>query len=158
MATLIVGIGDMKVARNPDTVTTLGLGSCVGVTLYDKNTQIGGLVHIMLPSSKGYDISNRAKYADLAIEDLIKAMRSFGARTTGLVAKMAGGAHMFSGSANNVLMVGDRNVAACKEMLGKLGLSLQAADTGGVSGRTIELITATGMLRIRTVGGGERLI
>jgi chemotaxis protein CheD len=112
----------------------------------------------MLPSSKGYDISTRAKYADLAIVDLVQLMRAHGAFTNGLVAKMAGGAHMFSGAGNNVLMVGDRNIAACTEILSKLGIPLKATDIGGTSGRTIELLTATGMLRIKTVGGGERLI
>lgn len=44
-----VGMADLKTAKAPNTLTTLGLGSCIGLTLYDPVTKIGGLVHYMLP-------------------------------------------------------------------------------------------------------------
>ncbi|MDR0951718.1 MAG: chemotaxis protein CheD [Oscillospiraceae bacterium] len=158
MGALLVGIGDMKVGRAGDVITTLGLGSCVGVVLYDKSAKIGGMAHIMLPSSKGFDASNRAKFADLAIIDLVNLMGRAGARRGALTAKIAGGAHMFSGKADNVLMVGDRNVAACKEILRLLNIPVTAMDVGGTFGRTIELHTDTGGLNIRTVGAGQKMI
>ena len=37
MSTVIkVGMADYKVGSGPDKLLTLGLGSCIGVTLYDK--------------------------------------------------------------------------------------------------------------------------
>ena len=34
---LVVGISDYKVAREPETLVTYALGSCVGICIYDKN-------------------------------------------------------------------------------------------------------------------------
>lgn len=159
MACLIVGMADLKVAKFPDTLTTLGLGSCVGITIYDKMTKIGGLVHIMLPLSAGYPGQTRAKFADTGIVDLINAMGRLGATRGSLVAKIAGGAHMFGGTGgNDILKVGERNVAASLEVLSKLRIPILANDTGGKHGRTIELMTENGALRIKTVGFGEKLI
>jgi len=148
----------MRVAKFPDNLTTLGLGSCVGITLYDKANKIGGLSHIMLPSSKGYDTSNRAKFADLAIGDLLNLMLKAGANRAQLTAKIAGGAHMFGGSQSDVLMVGERNVAAVLDSLRSLGLHIAANDTGGTRGRTIVLYTDSGSLRVKSVGAGEKII
>ena len=67
-----VGMADLKVAKAPDILTTLGLGSCVGIALYDNVAKIGGLAHIMLPDSTQIkNNSNVAKFADTAIEQLI---------------------------------------------------------------------------------------
>ena len=46
-----VGMADYKVGRGPDKLLTLGLGSCIGVTLYDKRKKQGGMAHIMLPKN-----------------------------------------------------------------------------------------------------------
>ena len=60
-----VGMADLNVCKNPDIITTLGLGSCIGIALYDPVTKIGGLAHIMLPdSTKMRNNSNIAKFAD----------------------------------------------------------------------------------------------
>jgi len=158
MAVILIGIADMNVTKSPDVLTTLGLGSCVGVVLYDRLRQIGGLAHIMLPLSNGAIDQNRAKFADTAIIDLINRMGQAGAQRAGLIAKIAGGAHMFGGSNSNVLKVGERNVAACIQVLDHLRIPIQAQDTGGSHGRTIELYTDTGALKIKTVGYGESTI
>lgn len=159
MALIVVGMADLNVAAAPDVLTTLGLGSCVGVAIYDKLMLIGGLAHIMLPNSSGYGGQNRAKFADTAIIDLINKMGKLGAKRSTLVAKLAGGAHMFSGtSAKNVLKVGERNVAACSQILKFLKIPILANETGGNYGRTIELYTETGALKIKTVGHGEKII
>jgi len=79
MATIIVGMADLRVCKTPDTLTTLGLGSCIGVCIYDKITKITGMAHIMLPSVTNYAGQNRAKFADSAVEDLVRLMVSMGA-------------------------------------------------------------------------------
>jgi len=43
MGVIVVGMADLKVAKSPDILTTLGLGSCVGITLYDKVKKNGGM-------------------------------------------------------------------------------------------------------------------
>ena len=159
MGVIVVGMADLKVAKNPDILTTLGLGSCVGVTLYDKSKKIGGMAHCMLPSYKGYEGQNIAKFADSAIIELINQLARLGVARNALVAKIAGGAHMFGRSQNNdMLKIGERNAAASTAILKQLGIPIIANDTGGTHGRTIELYMDSGNLKIRTVGAGEKFI
>ena len=159
MAVIVVGMADLKVAKNPDILTTLGLGSCIGITLYDRVNKIGGLAHVMLPTYKGFEGQNIAKFADSAIIELLKQITRIGASKNSLVAKIAGGAHMFGRAQNSDIMkIGERNAKASLAILGQLGISVQANDTGGSHGRTIELSIDTGALKIKTVGLGEKTI
>ncbi|KKM12321.1 chemotaxis protein CheD [Clostridiales bacterium PH28_bin88] len=154
-ADIKVGIADWKVAHNPVQIITLGLGSCVGITLYDPTSKIGGLAHIMLPDSSQFPgYTNPAKFADLAIPLMVEEMLRRGARIPVMQAKIAGGAQMFSfpEKQNSTLNVGARNVAMTREALRKIGIRLLAEDTGGNYGRTMILNTDDGGVFIRTVG------
>jgi len=152
-------MADLKVAKHPDTLTTLGLGSCVGITLFDKAKKIGGMAHCMLPTYKGFEGQNIAKFVDSAVIELINQLVRIGASRTALVAKIAGGAHMFGRSQNSdMLKIGERNAAAGLAILRQLSIPVHANDTGGSHGRTIELNIETGALKIRTVGAGEKFI
>lgn len=155
-----VGMADLKIAKEPDVLTTLGLGSCVGIALYDSSLKLGGLAHIMLPDSTQIkNNSNRAKFADTAIELLLEQMLSEGARKNRIVAKIAGGAHMFDfKNMDDMMRIGTRNVAAVTQILKAVHIPIIAQDTGDNYGRTIELHTLTGMLRVKTIGHGVREI
>ncbi|MBS4177098.1 chemotaxis protein CheD [Lederbergia citrea] len=148
-----VGIADMKIVRAPDTIRTSGLGSCVGVILYDSKMKIAGLAHIMLPDSslaREKKSINTAKFADTALIALQKEMAAMGAKS--LKAKISGGAQMFQfTSQNDQMRIGPRNIDAVKRELQALGIQLVAEDTGGNSGRTIEFDPETCVLEIRTV-------
>ena len=159
MAVIVVGMADLKVANHPDKLTTLGLGSCVGITLFDRTKKIGGLAHCMLPTYKGFEGQNIAKFVDSAVIELINQMVRIGASRASLVAKIAGGAHMFGRSQNSdMLKIGERNAAAGLAILKQLSIPVQANDTGGTYGRTIELDIDNGALKIRAVGSGEKFI
>ncbi|ABR48847.1 CheD [Alkaliphilus metalliredigens QYMF] len=151
-----VGMADLKVVENPGMLTTLGLGSCVGICLYDKQKKVAGLAHIMLPSSEQIrNNSNKAKFADTAIELLIQEMISRGAGRSKLIAKIAGGSQMFSfGNNNDMMKIGERNIIATKDMLERLKIPIIAQNTGGNYGRTIEFYSEDGRLRIKTIGHG----
>lgn len=155
-----VGMADLNVCHSPNAITTLGLGSCVGVALYDKSTGIAGLVHVMLPdSTKVRQNQNKAKFADTGIELLIEMMQKEGAKRSMLTAKIAGGAQMFAFSTNNdMLRVGERNVEAVKKKLQELGIRILAQDTGENFGRTVEFYPETGDFVIKSVGKPVRTI
>ncbi|MBW4887966.1 MAG: chemotaxis protein CheD [Bacillus sp. (in: Bacteria)] len=156
-----VGIADVKIVRTPDKIRTSGLGSCVGLVLYDLEAKTAGLVHVMLPDSslsKTPDI-NVAKYADTAVEATVKMLLEAGCRKYALKAKMAGGAEMFKFKMTNDLMkVGPRNVLAIKKHLSLLNIPIVSEDTGGNSGRTIEFDPQSAELVIRTVKQGVTMI
>jgi chemotaxis protein CheD len=159
MSTITVGIADYKTAKSPDILTTLGLGSCVGVAIYDPDTKIGGLLHVLLPSNNGDTTDTPAKYADTGIPELVRALLRLGAKKGSMVAKIAGGANMFNTfQKSNVFMVGQRNSEMCKEVLKEQKIHLAASDTGGNFGRTIELDTETGKLFVKTIGHGTKYI
>lgn len=153
---IIVGMADLNTTKCPGVLTTLGLGSCVGIALYDPTTKIAGLAHIMLPDSTQIrNNSNVAKFADSAIIKLVKDMLQMGARKTSIQAKIAGGAQMFAfESTNDSLRIGDRNVEATIRILGLLNIPIVAKHTGENYGRTIELYSETGALVVKTIGHG----
>jgi chemotaxis protein CheD len=156
-----VDIAMMKIARAPEQLYSLGLGSCIGVAIYDPVTKIGGLIHILLPSSQGFDSGKhvRTKFADSGITDLVEALVKAGASRPRLKAKMAGGASMFTiKSTSDVHEVGKRNIQSSKDTLRQLGIELVAQDTGGNKGRTIYFDIDTGQLTIKTVDRAIKVI
>ncbi|HCC08289.1 MAG TPA: chemotaxis protein CheD [Clostridiales bacterium] len=155
-----VGMADFNIVKNPGMITTLGLGSCVAVVLYDTKLKIAGMAHVMLPSSKAIkNNNNRAKFADTAISDLLSMMENEGMRRQNLIAKIAGGSQMFDfDSADDVFSVGRKNIQACKEILAEIRISIIAEDTGENYGRTVEFYTADGSFKIKSVGKPEKII
>jgi chemotaxis protein CheD len=149
-----VGMADLNVCSSPDALTTLGLGSCVGIVLFDSFSKTAGMVHVMLPdSTKIKNNENAAKFADTGIDALIKDLLAIGASRNRLIAKIAGGAQMFAFSSNNdMLRIGERNTEASKSKLQSLGIQIIAEDTGLNYGRTIEFYPETGQLHIKSVG------
>ena len=155
-----VGMADLNVCESPDSITTLGLGSCVGVVLYDPTTKKCGMVHVMLPDSKAITNNhNIAKFADTGIDECLRRLLAIGARRERLVAKIAGGAQMFSINTSNIMLrVGDRNVEAVRNKLGDLKIPILAADTGNSYGRTVIFYPETGDYLIKAIGKEPRTI
>ena len=155
-----VGMADWKTCSGEDAVTTLGLGSCVGIAIRDPATGVGGLAHIMLPDSTEIrNNGNRPKFADTGIEDVVKDIVRRGGNRGRLVAKIAGGAQMFSfGSKSTMIRVGERNVQASKKKLSELKIPLLAEDTGKTYGRTVIFYPKNGDFVIRAVGMPEKVI
>jgi chemotaxis protein CheD len=155
-----VGMADLNVCASPDSIITLGLGSCVGAVLYDPTTKICGMVHVMLPDSSTIGVGNNlAKFADTGIDELLKEVIKKGAKRERLVAKIAGGAQMFSVNKNSpMLRVGERNVEAVKKKLKELGIRIIAEDTGDSYGRTVIFYPETGEYLIRAIGKEPKTI
>jgi chemotaxis protein CheD len=155
-----VGIAELKTCPPNQSIITNGLGSCVGVCLWDSKTKIGGLVHVMLPdSTQSRDSANKAKYADTGIPALIDEMTRLGAAPNRLTAKIAGGAQMFNfPGSTNAMKIGDRNTEAVKAALAQKHIRILAQDCGGNIGRTIEFFTDDGRLSVRTINHGEKYI
>ncbi|WMC92993.1 chemotaxis protein CheD [Kineothrix sp. MB12-C1] len=158
--TIKVGMADLKICVSPDAVTTLGLGSCVGIAIRDPVTKVGGLAHIMLPDSTQIkNNSNIPKFADTGIVELVRQIVAKGANQGRLVAKIAGGAQMFAfQNKSDLVRIGDRNVEATKKKLSELKIPLLAHDTGENYGRTVIFYPETGDFVIRAVGKTERVI
>jgi chemotaxis protein CheD len=164
-----VKISEFHVAKTPAILRSHGLGSCVGVIIYDPAAKIGGLAHVLLPSSRGIRQSsspdqNPFKFADLAIEEMKNELIQQGCDPKRLVAKIAGGANMFSHRYNvnpgDVIKpgIGKRNVQAARKKLKDLGIALVAEDVGGETGRTLEFDTESGKMHISSSTGITKII
>jgi len=152
-----VGIADMVVAISPNTLRTI-LGSCVGTCIYDPKLKIGGLSHIMLPSSKKPS-NNIKKYADTAIPFMIDEMIKLGAQKERMVAKLAGGATMFKHTENSLMgEIGKNNVLSVREILNMMKIPVLSEEIGGDFGRTIDFYLETGELKIKTIGKEPKII
>jgi len=152
-----VGMADLKVGKNPDSLISYGLGSCVGIALYDAQTKVGGLAHIMLPdSTQARATDNTAKFADTAIPVLLEQILRLGAQRNRVTAKIAGGSQMFSfAQATDIMRIGDRNAEAVREALKAHSIRILAEDVGGNYGRTVELLLDSGVFVIKTVNKGD---
>ena len=155
-----VGIADAKIISAPNSIMTIGLGSCVGIALYDTGKKIAALIHIMLPDSHAFkSVTNPYKFADLAIPLILEEMTKRGCIKKNVVAKIAGGASMFKFSEKSINSdIGNRNIEAVREAINREGIIIAAEDVGGTKGRTMFVESESGKVLIRIVGQGIKEI
>ena len=156
---LTVGMGEIVVAESPHLIRAVGVGSCMAVTLYDRDTSIGGLAHIMLPCvEEALDKSCPARYTDAAIGMMIDQMQRQGASIQHARAKIFGGANMFSEiiSSDSTMDIGKRNISAVREELERRNIEIIAEDVGDHIGRSVLFDTSDGSVVVKTVNIGEK--
>ncbi|NPV81885.1 MAG: chemotaxis protein CheD [Firmicutes bacterium] len=152
---IIVCIAELVASRGASILVAPSLGSCIGLALYDRETKVGGLAHILLDYAASYRESGQAlgKYADTAIPELIRRMVYLGASTERITAKIAGGGNMFGECIPAPIFdPGLRNAQAVSEMLRNIGIPLVAEDIGGYQYRTMEFALSSGEVVIKRWG------
>ena len=135
-----IGIGELRVSSTP--LASIGLGSCIGLVLHDITLQRGGLAHIMLPDSSGRT-DRPGKYADTAISALLEELSSNRKKNGEIVAKMVGGASMFSQFSESI-SIGRKNIERTRQILIEFSIPLCGEDVGGKPGRTMFYYPANG--------------
>ena len=154
----IVKVADWAAESGEGVIITLGLGSCVACILYDATVQVGGLVHILLPSlTLARERTNPAKFAETAVPFLVKEMQALGASPDRLRARLVGGAAMFSNLGSpGVALMGERNIQSTREALKAARIPVIAEDTGLGYGRSVYLHLPKGRVEVRSVQHGIR--
>jgi len=150
---VVIGIGDYAVTTDGSPLSTVGLGSCIGIVLYDSRKKVAGLSHIMLPEM-GSKQDRIGKYADTAIPALLDEMKKKGGSTQLCKAKIAGGASLFTFK-DDTLQIGKRNAEAVEAILKQYHIRIVGKDVGGDRGRTITFYPDTEELHIRMVKKGD---
>lgn len=152
---IAVSMAQIVATKNKDTVLySPGLGSCIGVAMYDPVAKCSCLGHVVLPDSNlGRRNGKPGKFMNTAIPEMLKEIAKYGARKKNIVIKAAGGAKMFSAGKemSNVFSIGERNYEALKMALKSEGLLLTNYDVGGTEGRTLSLACINGEVSVRTV-------
>jgi len=159
MTEIRVKVADYAVSQGDVIISSVGLGSCVAIALYDTRTTVGGLAHILVPSpSLSRDTSNPAKFPSTAVPLLVEEMRRRGA-SADIRAKIAGGASMFASliPAGGINM-GERNAAATRQALQDAGVPLVGEDIGGEHGRSVYFHLRDGRLEIRSLKIGNSVL
>lgn len=158
--TLAVGLGEMQISRSPqDVLVAYGLGSCVGVGMYDPVAHIAGMLHAVLPTHPNGTNDQSPKYVDSGVLALLVQMLRSGAERHRLVVRMAGGANMLVAPGfSQTFNIGSRNVDAAYATLASLNLRIASQEVGGNTGRTLRFYVADGRMTIRTIGNQEREI
>lgn len=146
---LSAGIGEYKIGKNI-LLKAMGLGSCVGVILYDISTGICGIAHVLLP---GTSQNGETKYAEIAIEQMFEEMIKKGARRRKIAAKFAGGAQVFKHMNLEILKIGNRNAISVEETLIKKNIPIRAKDVGGEAGRNVMFNPADGSMIVKYTKG-----
>jgi chemotaxis protein CheD len=155
-----VGLGEIKLSSNVDDVlVAYGLGSCLGIGIYDPTLQLAGLLHAVLPGHPNGRLDTNSRYVDTGIEMLLSEMQKAGAIRRRLVIRMAGGANMLNAPGfSQAFNIGTRNVEAALATFGRMHMQLSSYEVGGTTGRTVRFYVSDGRMTIRTVGNQERVI
>jgi chemotaxis protein CheD len=156
-----VKVADYAVRQGSYVLATIGLGSCVAIALYDRDSQVGALAHILLPSpAMSRETGNPAKFPETVMPIMLDEMRALGARSSARVcAKIVGGASMFGQLSNGTgINVGERNLSATRDVLAALGIPIVAEDTGLDYGRSVYFHLVDGRLEVRSLKKGDRVI
>jgi chemotaxis protein CheD len=154
-----VKVADYAVAAD-GLITTVGLGSCVAIVLYDSVARVGGLAHVLLPSeTMSRDRSNPAKFPATVVPIVLAEMQKLGAMAGRIRAKITGGASMFANfSASGGINIGERNVAAVRDVLATRNIQIVAEDVGSDHGRSVYFYLADGRVEVRSVRKGARVL
>ena len=141
----------MQISTDPnEKLVTYSLGSCIGLTLYDTEKNIGGLLHSMLPLSKKKKQRAKEKpfmFVDKGIEIMLTEMFERGAKKENIVAKLAGGARLLD--KKNMFKIGRRNYVIARKMLWKNDILIDGEDVGGSVSRTVLLDIGKGKTILR---------
>ena len=134
--------GEFAVSRNPTTVFSTTLGSCVSVCLFDQSREVGGMNHFLLAMGQGNSGSD-LKYGVNAMELLINRLIKDGASRFNLEAKVFGGARMTAHARD----IGASNAAFALEFLEREGIPIRAKCVGGDRARRVQFVPTTGAAR-----------
>ena len=147
---VIVGVADLKLATGPTgSITTHALGSCIGLTVYDPETHVGGMLHYMLAAPKDKEKARQkpAMYAVSGIPLLFREAYELGAAKERLIVCAAGASEILDDRAG--FSIGKRNRTMLRKLFWKNGIVLHAEDTGGNVARHMTLDLATGQVTVR---------
>ena len=160
MKEVIVKVADWAAERGDRVLVTLGLGSCVAIMLHDAEHGAGAMAHILLPSrSLSRDATNPAKFPDSAVPLLVERLKGLGAEPRRLVAKLAGGASMFSQLMTpGTIQMGERNIVAARNALRAASIPIVREAVGGERGRSVRFCVKDGRVEIRSVGADAEII
>jgi len=156
---MVVDIADLAVTNDKRaTVITHSLGSCIGLTLWDPQVCVGGMIHFMLPDSSlspDKAKANPAMFANSGVPALFRAAYELGAVKKRMIIKVAGGSQLLDD--NGTFNIGKRNYIMVRKLFWKNGILIDGEDVGGSISRTLRLEVGSGRVILKTREGESEL-
>jgi chemotaxis protein CheD len=146
-----VATADFAVAGPGYILESQGIGSCVVLCLWDPDTKVGALSHIMLPKHPGTGELNRLRFADTALPLVLDKLQQIGADRSRLDAQLFGGANMFQNLGDFTTTIGGRNVEAVRQFLETQHIPLSRMEIGGNRGRSVTFFLDSGSATVTVV-------
>ena len=168
-------VGTYVLGRKGDILYTSGIGSCVGVVLWDRWHDLAGMIHVQFPCT---DLSEEwsamsglvsqvsgtrmpwEHCADPGLMTMISDLNALGSINSFTRAYLAGGSNMFPTveCLDPSLNVGQRNIDAVKKVLSDAGIPVHHENLGGNDGRAQSFDVATGLHEIKYFKARECVI
>jgi chemotaxis protein CheD len=146
---IVIGIGGLEVRRG-GCIVTYALGSCLGVTVFDAVSGVGGMLHAQLPLAARIPErarENPALFVDRGLTLLVERAIALGAEKRRLRLTVAGGANI-TATDNDLFNIARQNLTIMRKILWQLGMIIAAEDTGGSTPRNLSLDLTTGATRV----------
>lgn len=156
---VVVDIADYAVtAEAGASLITYSLGSCIGMTIWDPQAQVGGMIHYMLPESSLSPAKAKASpamFADSGVPIMFRAAYKLGAEKKRMIVKVAGGSQLLDDK--GTFNIGKRNYVMLRKIFWKNGILIDAEDVGGSVSRTMRMDVNTGRVTIKNRDGEREL-
>lgn len=157
---VVVGLGEIKISKNVrDVLVAYGLGSCLGITMYDPVAKVAGMLHAVLPTCNLLSNNDESctKYVCCGIEVLLKRITEAGGQRSRIVVRMAGAANMLTDTTfSDIMNISQRNIDTARKKLKELNMEVIGEEVGGNIRRTVHFYVSDGRVAIRMLGCKER--
>ena len=128
--------GEVRTTRRAALVSH-AIGSCIAVMMIDETRQTGGIAHVMLPGkAERAQHGHRFRYAEDAIEELMRQMKDLGSRQSDLIAVLAGGGNVLRRSDDTICSM---NICSVLAVLKRRSVPVAASSLGGTERRKVRL-------------------
>ena len=147
-----IGISEMRISnQSEDVLITYSLGSCIGVTIYDPASRVGGMIHCMLPNSKIDPQKARnfpCMFVDTGVPLLFSEAYRLGAQKDRIIVKVAGCSKILDDK--GLFNIDERNYMILRKLLWKNSVLINAEDVGGNDSRTLYLDVTSGLVTVKS--------
>lgn len=133
--------GEVRSAGRRGTLVSNAIGSCIAVMIVDQEKRTGGIAHVMLPgSAESSRFEHPLRYAENAIDELLRQMKKLGSSASGLTAVLAGGGNVLQRPDDTICST---NIKSVLGILAHRGVPIAASSLGGTQRRKVRLEIAT---------------
>jgi chemotaxis protein CheD len=155
LETIDVQTGEVKVAREDAELVTKAIGSCIAIAAFNKEKKIGGLAHVMLPGRAPAEASSEMRYAENAMDELVRLMEEYGSTAKDIQLCIAGAANVLERPNETICELNVRSVIAAAR--GR-GLMILARSLRGSKRRCVRFIVGTGSVYCTLGDDQEKLL